>query len=130
MYDEDKDETVSKADIFKQLMAQRVGQRVQPSNITRAIELVYMERGDMMDVTKFSELVGKVPYIIFPAVRLQQTMREKFGGYSLWGQVQRGLNLRMDLDRLERQREIFLKHKDAKREIELASKKKQFVERR
>jgi hypothetical protein len=38
-------------------MAHRVGQRVQPSNITRAIELVYMERGDYMDVNKFADFL-------------------------------------------------------------------------
>jgi hypothetical protein len=39
-----------------------------------------MLRGDAMDVNGFAELVGKVPFIIFPAVRLQETLREKFGG--------------------------------------------------
>jgi len=48
----------------------RAGQKVNPPNTTRSIELVFMFRGDYMDVTAFAELVGKVPFIIFPAVRL------------------------------------------------------------
>lgn len=97
MIDEDRDNHVSKADIFKQLLTstparvvdgvQVGGQRVNPPNVTRAIELVYNTRGDNMNVTQFAELVDRVPFIIFPAVRLQQTMREKFGGKSLWRKV-------------------------------------------
>ena len=70
MIDEDRDLSVSKADIFKQLLMQKNGHRLNPSNITRSIELVYMLRGDAMDEIAFAELVAKVPYIIFPTVRL------------------------------------------------------------
>lgn len=39
MIDEDRDGYVSKNDIFKVLMIQWAGQRINPTNITRAIEI-------------------------------------------------------------------------------------------
>ncbi len=46
MVDEDRDGFVSKQDIFKVLMVQWDGQRVNPPNVTRAIEIQFMLRGD------------------------------------------------------------------------------------
>jgi Ca2+-binding EF-hand superfamily protein len=112
MIDEDRDQFVSKADIFKQLMITKAGQRVNPPNITRSIELVYMTRGDQMDVNHFAELVGKIPFIIFPTVRLQETLREKFGGKRLWQRVSKLLIARQNQDKMEEQRDLFVKRKE------------------
>ncbi len=46
MIDEDKDELVSKADIFKQLLLQRGGYRLYPPNLTRSLEIAYLNRSD------------------------------------------------------------------------------------
>ncbi len=46
LLDEDKDEYISKNDIFKFLMQFRDGYRVFPPNITRDIEIAKMMRGD------------------------------------------------------------------------------------
>lgn len=56
LLDEDKDEYISKNDIFKYLLQMREGQRVFPSNVTRCIELVHMLRGDYMDIKDFAIL--------------------------------------------------------------------------
>lgn len=77
-----------------------------------------------MDVNKFADLVSRVPYIIFPAVRLQQTMREKFGGLKLWSKVQKSLSLSVELTKIEEQREKFIRNKEIKKEIELGLKTK------
>lgn len=46
LLDEDKDDYISKNDIFKFLMQFRDGYRVFPPNITRDVEIAKMMRGD------------------------------------------------------------------------------------
>ena len=82
-----------------------------------------------MDVTAFAELVGKIPFLIFPAVRLQQTLREKFGGKNLWGSVAMMLVERMQHDKNEEQKTLFNKRKEFQKEKELEFKLKQYAER-
>lgn len=84
LLDEDKDNFISKTDLFKYLLQMRSGQRVFPSNVTRCIEIVHMLRGDYMDIKIFAQLTQKVPFIMYPAVRLQTTLRIKFGGERMW----------------------------------------------
>ena len=82
-----------------------------------------------MDVTSFAELVGKVPFLLFPAVRLQQTMREKFGGTNLWGKVQKLLNQTIQFNKDLEQRTKFNQHKELQKEKELEFKLKMYGER-
>jgi len=84
LLDEDKDNFISKTDLFAYLLQMRSGQRVFPSNVTRCIEIVHMLRGDYMDIKIFAQLTQKVPFIMYPAVRLQTTLRIKFGGERMW----------------------------------------------
>jgi Ca2+-binding EF-hand superfamily protein len=46
LLDEDKNDEISKSDIFKFLMQFREGFRVFPPNLTRSVEIVKMMRGD------------------------------------------------------------------------------------
>jgi len=50
LLDEDKDDHISKSDIFKFLMQFREGFRVFPPNVTRAVEIVKIVRGDMINI--------------------------------------------------------------------------------
>ena len=56
LLDEDKDDFISKVDVFKYLLQMRQGLRVFPSNVTRCIEIVHMIRGDYMDIRMFAQL--------------------------------------------------------------------------
>jgi hypothetical protein len=56
MIDENKDQKVSKQDIFKQLLMQRSGHRINPPNLTRSIELLYMQRSDQMNIIEFADI--------------------------------------------------------------------------
>lgn len=80
MLDEDRDDNLSKTDLFRFFMQYRDGQRLFPLNMIRALEICQVNRGDRIDIIEFAEVAQKVPYITFPCVRLQGIMREKFGG--------------------------------------------------
>ncbi len=56
MIDENKDQKVSKQDIFKQLLMQRSGHRINPPNLTRSIEVLYMQRSDQMNIIEFADI--------------------------------------------------------------------------
>ena len=50
LLDEDKNDDISKQDIFKFLMQFREGFRVFPPNLTRAVEIVKIMRGDQINI--------------------------------------------------------------------------------
>jgi Ca2+-binding EF-hand superfamily protein len=84
MLDENKDDDISKTDLFKFLFQFNEGYRVFPPNITRSVEIVKLTRGDQISIQQFAEMAQQVPYLIFPAIRLQKMMRIYFGGERLW----------------------------------------------
>jgi hypothetical protein len=60
-----------------------------------------------------------VPFIIFPTVRLQETLREKFGGKMLWKKVSSQLEARINKDKDQLQKDIFVQKKNVQKEKEL-----------
>ena len=95
MLDSDHDKHISKTEIFRFLMQYRHGFRVYPNNVTRAIELAQVKRGDRIDFIEFAEIVNSFcSFLVFPAFRLQSIMRERFGGFALWNYVIKKLKLR------------------------------------
>lgn len=56
MIDEDKNDYISKQDIFKLLMQWRDGFRVFSPNITRSVEMVKIARGDHINIVEFAEI--------------------------------------------------------------------------
>ncbi len=70
MFDRDRDDYISKKDVFRHLMIERDKKMVYPSNNMRAVELFKCDRGDRIDKKLFLRLVTDVPYLIFPAFRL------------------------------------------------------------
>ena len=105
MLDEDYNASISKVDIFRFLMQNRRGYRVYPQNVTRAVELYAVKRGDKIEFIEFSEMVSKnCQFIVFPAFRLQSIMIERFGGYTMWNYINKRLvvNKREDDELAER----------------------------
>lgn len=92
MLDMDKDSHVSKTEIFRFLMQYRQGFRVYPNNITKSMEIARARRGDKIDFNEFAEIVNNdCSYLVFPAFRLQSILKERFGGFSLWKNVNKKL---------------------------------------
>jgi len=55
----------------------------------RAIELINLERGDKITKNEFITVVQTLPYTVFPAFRLQNQMKEMFGGYFFWNKCKK-----------------------------------------
>ena len=89
MFDEDGDNLISKLDIFRFLLQFRMGYKVFNPNYTRAVEITKIKRGDKMNIVEFVEILNEVPFLCFPAFRLQSIMRERFGGLNLWKRAEK-----------------------------------------
>ena len=70
MLDKDKDDEISKRDLFRLFGLSREQQEVFPINNFRAVELIECERGDRFTKADFTNIVTRVPYTVFPAFRL------------------------------------------------------------
>ena len=84
MLDLDRDGELSKKDLFRLFTLNVDRTNVFPVNNMRAVELVSIERGDKITKPDFISVVQQLPYIAFPAFRLQDEMRESWGGYRFW----------------------------------------------
>ena len=68
------------------------GKLIFPNNYLRSIELFETERSDLIDWSKayaveFVRLAREVPYIVFPAFRLQETLRHYTLGEGTWKKI-------------------------------------------
>lgn len=70
MLDRDRDEEISKKDLFRMFTIERDKLVVFPYNNMRAVEILEADRGDKIHKSDFIGLVAKFPYLVFPAFRL------------------------------------------------------------
>ena len=87
MFDWDRDGYISKKDVFRHLMLERGKQMVYPNNNLRAVELFKCDRGDRINKKLFLKLVTDVPYLIFPAFRLQEDIIRVICGARFWTRI-------------------------------------------
>lgn len=82
------------------LRAERDGKMIFPDNYIKAIELFETKRSDEINWSEiyseeFVRLVKEVPYLSFPAFRLQETLRLYTLGNRTWDAVERRLRRRL-----------------------------------
>jgi len=94
-------------------MQHRQGFRVYPNNVTRAVEISKIKRGDKIDFMEFAEMVTSTcQFIVFPAFRLQSIMKERFGGLRMWSYINKRMTMRQKDMGLLRERDKFLKRSE------------------
>lgn len=104
--DTNDDEIISKKDILKffaqkteppQQPAEQAEQeqpeppaaatrRIFPINYLKLIETLEIERSDYIPKHEFIKVVYNVPFLVYPAVRLQEDMRQLIIGEKFWRQ--------------------------------------------
>ena len=94
LLDRDNDQALCKVDLLKFSALSRAGRkdqkkiiRLYPTNTNLAIDMFRFARGDKIDIEEFTDCVKQVPLFSFPALRLQELMKEYFGGFSLWAKL-------------------------------------------
>lgn len=118
MFDKDRDEYISKKDIYRHLMLERSDQMVYPINNMRAVELFKCERGDRIDRKVFLRLVVQIPYLIFPAFRLQEQFIEAIVGFRFWRRIAKRVEAKEnDRKKLEEKRKTRERQKEREEEI-------------
>lgn len=104
--DTNDDEIISKKDILKFFAqktesqghsSEKAGQglheepasdarRIFPINYLKLIETLEIERSDYIPKHEFIKVVFNVPFLVYPAVRLQEDMRKLIIGEKFWRQ--------------------------------------------
>lgn len=82
--DTNDDEIISKKDILKFFSQKNDGKRIFPLNYLKLIELLEIERSDYIPKHEFVKVANNVPFLVYPAVRLQQDMRNLIIGETFW----------------------------------------------
>lgn len=125
MLDRDKDSNLTKVDLQEFVSMQRGGfkekdkfVRVFPKSVILDVNLYQFPRGDEINLQDFSDCVIHVPYLVFPAFRLQDQIQEKFGGTKLWKKCQQKIDEQEKLDKIEEFKSQFMRRKLAQIEQE------------
>lgn len=90
--DENRDNNLTKEEIMYFLQRKFDGKFIFPNNYLKSIELFETERSDKIDwsrlyVVEFVRLAREVPYIVFPAFRLQESLRFYTLGEAKWKKI-------------------------------------------
>ena len=98
--DENQDGFISKQEIMQFLRTEQDGKLIFPNNYLRAVELFETQRADKIDWIEFLRLVREVPYLSFPAFRLQQALRMYTLGEFTWKRIHKRLLKRKDMQEI------------------------------
>lgn len=82
--DTNNDEIISKRDILKFFSQKHKGHRIFPLNYLKQIEVIELDRSDYISKHEITKVVASVPFLMYPAVRLQQDMRNIVLGEKFW----------------------------------------------
>jgi len=89
--DENRNGTINKEEIMLFLRAERDGKMIFPNNYMKAVELFETQRSDSISWLEFVRLVREVPYLGYPAFRLQTQLRIYTLGTITWSNIARRL---------------------------------------
>ena len=73
--------------------------------------------------------MSQLPYIVFPAFRLQTSLRETFGGEGFWKKLRKKMDKKVKEQRLEKERQDILNEELKQKDDEYKRKMEYFEER-
>ncbi|KAL4434591.1 hypothetical protein ABPG74_007375 [Tetrahymena malaccensis] len=126
MIDDDHDEVISKKDIIKFLVKERYGEEVFPFNQVKAIELLDVDRADRIKFEQFKRIEQQIPFLCYPAFRLQQIFKEQIKGNTFWKKIFQAILQQEQEREKQKQQEIIDEQVNKKKKIELAKKEQNF----
>ena len=89
--DQNGDGVITKEKVVEFLEAERDGIRIFPLNAVRAAELYREPSECQIDIEEFYNMVDEIKYLMFPAYRLQELLKEELLGADFWEEI--ALNL-------------------------------------
>jgi len=104
MLDRDRDGIITKDDIFSYLEFERGNQKVFPSNVVRAVELYKEPDNGQISLSEFYKMVREVKFLVFPAHRLQDRLRDEMLGTAFWEEILMSLEEKAITEKLELKR--------------------------
>jgi Ca2+-binding EF-hand superfamily protein len=82
--DTNNDEIISKRDILKLFSQKNRGKRIFPLNYLKLIEVIDLDRSDSISKHEINKVISHVPFLMYPAIRLQHDMRKRIIGEAFW----------------------------------------------
>jgi len=88
--DKDHDNCISKKDIKYIISLQREDSHIYFENNIQALEnFRFLKRADKIHIEDFVILCQKLPFIYYPAIRLQSLLKEHYIGTGFWNKLQK-----------------------------------------
>ena len=82
--DRDRDGMVTKEGILEFLEFERENKMIFPQNVMRAVELYEDTKSGQITGEDFFKMCKDIKYLVYPAHRLQDILKEELIGYSFW----------------------------------------------
>ncbi len=93
--DKDHDNSISKKDIKNLISLKREDINIYFDNNLIAFEnLKLLKRSDKITLEDFVSLCERLPFIYYPAIRLQNLLKEKYIGISFWNNLQKEIKVK------------------------------------
>ncbi len=102
--DRDRDGVVTKEGILEFLEFERENKKIFPSNVMRAVELYEDPTSGQINGEEFYKMCREVKYLVFPAHRLQDSLRRVLLGYSFWQEVAMQLEEKLISAKIEKKK--------------------------
>ena len=84
LIDTNEDEVISKKDILVFFSQKQNCMRIFPTNYLKLIEVMEIERSDFIPRHEFMKVIKNIPFLIYPAVRLQEDLKALILGDRFW----------------------------------------------
>lgn len=107
LLDSDHDHFISKKDLMTFLVQKRNNKKIFYFNYMKAVELLDIERPDKISIEQFRKIQTQIPFVCYPAFRLQKSLRNKIFGPKYWDVLyERILNKENDENKFKQQQKI------------------------
>ena len=87
LLDRDRDGVITKEGILDFLDFERENNKVFPSNVMRAVELYEDPKSGQIDGEEFHKMSKQIKFLVFPAHRLQDSLKSELLGFSFWEEI-------------------------------------------
>jgi len=128
LLDHDNDGYISKKDMLTFASTERFGLPIFPQNFLISIDSVELERPDKISAQIFTKIEQEILFLIYPAIRLQQSLRREFGGEDMWENVYKRLLRVENEEEKKQQQEYFNEELRKKRAKRSALRRQEFEE--
>ena len=114
MLDRDRDSIITKEEVLEFLDFERGNTKIFPSNVVRAVQLYEEPSSGQISIEEFYKMARQIKYLVYPAHRLQDKLRDELLGQSFWEDLEMKIQERALEEMVMKKREALHKRMDTK----------------